>query len=446
VSLTSSGKGKGKGRGKVGDDSGDCCGIKCSVVDPTNKFDDAPYVPHVAQGALGTKTMPVSAMHQNGVREYDAHSLYGFMESIATHEAVQVATGERPFILSRSTFPGSGVHTAHWTGDNAANWDNLAASITTMNTLSLFGMPMTGADICGFGDDTTSELCARWIEVGAFSPFSRNHNSINQMPQELYRWDIVAEASRSVLSLRYRLLPHLYTLMYRASSEGRTVMNGLWVHFPTDRDALAAEGQYMWADSVLFTPVLLEGATQVSGHFPEGVWYSLFDDSIITGPQSVTLDTPLTATNAHVRGGTVLPTQQYATTTAAVKRSPYTLVVAADANQEASGMLYQDDGVSVAEIRENPETYRVMKFDFADKTFTSTADNHGYSENNENIEQIEFWGVTGVSESCVAELNVADNVNSVAATFDSSSGKLTVVLGKDFVKISDDFKLTLSCA
>jgi alpha-glucosidase len=63
---------------------------------------------------------------------------------------------------------------------------------------------LVGSDICGFNGATNEELCARWIEVDAFYPFSRNHNAIGQPSQELYQWSSVTIASQNALAIRYQ--------------------------------------------------------------------------------------------------------------------------------------------------------------------------------------------------------------------------------------------------
>lgn len=147
-----------------------------SLVCPNDDLEAPPYLTQAVyqfgnSKKLSDKTLCMNAIHQdlngiNSIQHYDVHNMYGWSEGLATMEAAQNITGQRPFILSRSTFVTSGQMVQHWLGDNSATWDDMRTSIIGLLEFNIFGIPMTGADICGFGGDTTEELCLRWMQLG----------------------------------------------------------------------------------------------------------------------------------------------------------------------------------------------------------------------------------------------------------------------------------------
>ncbi|XP_045807464.1 alpha-xylosidase 1-like [Trifolium pratense] len=326
-----------------------CC-LDCKNITST-RWDDPPYKINASglQAPIGFKTIATSAVHYNGILEYDAHSIYGFSQSIATHKALQGLQGKRPFILSRSTYVGSGKYAAHWTGDNQGTWENLRYSISTMLNFGIFGVPMVGSDICGFYPQPTEELCNRWIEVGAFYPFSRDHANYYSPRQELYQWESVAESARNALGMRYKLLPYLYTLNYEAHISGAPIARPLFFSFPTYAECYGLSTQFLLGSSLMISPVLEQGKKEVEALFPPGTWYSLFDlTQVIVSKDgsNVTLDAPLHVVNVHLYQNTILPMQQGGMISKDARMTPFSLIVtfpAGASEGEAKGNLFLDD-------------------------------------------------------------------------------------------------------
>jgi alpha-glucosidase len=125
------------------------CGYK-----PT--MDNFPYTPGGAD--LNLKAIDLGAMHYNGNIEYDQHSLFGFMEAKITSEFFKTRLNRRPFIISRSSFVTHGQHASHWLGDNESKFEYLAWSIPGIFDFGMYGVPIVGADICGFNGKTFPEL------------------------------------------------------------------------------------------------------------------------------------------------------------------------------------------------------------------------------------------------------------------------------------------------
>uniref|UniRef100_A0A8C0E258 Lysosomal alpha-glucosidase n=1 Tax=Balaenoptera musculus TaxID=9771 RepID=A0A8C0E258_BALMU len=330
---------------------------------PNSNLENPPYVPGVVGGTLRAATICASG-HQFLSTHYDLHNLYGLTEAFASHRALVKARGTRPFVISRSTFAGHGQYAGHWTGDVWSSWEQLSYSVPEILLFNLLGVPLVGADICGFLGNTSEELCVRWTQLGAFYPFMRNHNGLNSLPQEPYRFSETAQqAMRKAFALRYMLLPYLYTLFHGAHVRGETVARPLFLEFPEDPCTWTVDRQLLWGEALLITPVLKAGKVEVTGYFPRSTWYDLqtvpveafgslpppapLTSAIHSEGQWVTLSAPLDTINLHLRAGHIIPMQGPGLTTTESRKKPMALAVALTASGEARGELFWDDGESL---------------------------------------------------------------------------------------------------
>ncbi|KAJ2653614.1 hypothetical protein IWW40_000308 [Coemansia sp. RSA 1250] len=388
-----------------------------------------PYAIHSRYIELSKMTLETTAVHANGIIDYHVHNLYGYMESKLIYEFLRnYRPNIRPFVLSRSTFAGSGAFISHWTGDNAATWQDMHLSIASMFEFGIFGIPMVGSDICGFYQNATEELCARWIELGAFYPFSRSHNSLFAYPQEPYRWESVAEAARRALGIRYTLLPYIYSCYQDAVERGWPVVRPLVFEYPHAKVA-DNDRQLLVGDSILVSPVLSAGARTVKAFFPAGLWYSWHDShSVIEATNDVvTLDAPLEHVNVHIRGGRIVPAQHPEMTTEQVRQNDYELLVATDSNGAAIGQLYIDDGQTLDTL------HRWVDFTFHKRTLW-IRQRSGQFAINHPLSKLVLLGVSGVYKALV-------NGEYVQCTI-SSIGNHTEIAGLN-ISLEKDSKLTL---
>lgn len=419
----------------------DCC-LVCTTVDSNNKHDNPPYAINNAYGKLSTKTIAMSSTQYGNVSVYDSHNIYGLTEQIATNKALTDIRKKRPFLLTRSSFLSTGVHSAKWTGDNGATWNDLKSSIISIMDFNMFGVPMIGADICGFIFDTTEELCARWIEVGAFYPFSRNHNAIGQKPQELYLWDSVSQASKNALGMRYQMLPYMYSLFYGAHTNGDTVARAVWMNFPSDSVALTVERQFMLGSAILVSPVLDQGATSVNAYFPQGYWYSFADRSLAIDASAAgvwkTLSAPLTTINVHVKGGSVVPLQQNALTTTASRQTPFTLLTVLCPGGKAFGSLFWDDGEQIDVQYYLKASYKAETTGSAG-TFTTTIEHNNYpAAGSLPVQDIVIVG-PALSTPTVATLN---GVALTSSQFSFDSTRHSITFKNLNLKVNDEVNLS----
>lgn len=216
-----------------------------------------------------------------------------------------------------------------------------------MLSMTMFGIPMVGADVGGFHRNCNEQLMLRWTQLATFYPFMRNHNWIYNQGQEYYQWKSVADLARRCFALRYSLLPYWYTLFYDAAVMSSPVLRALSWHHPNDNEALDIDAQFLLGDKLLISPVLEEDVTTIQAYFPPNdVWYDLYTGSSLAGKGWKDLECSLhDLTPVHVRGGSIIPMWNKASKTVAdtKRHSKLELWVGLDSRGQATGSCYLDD-------------------------------------------------------------------------------------------------------
>src|SRR5439155_1279712 len=151
---------------------------------------------------------------------------------------------------------------------------------------------------------------------------------------------------KTFLELRYRLLPYLYSAVRETHETGMPVMRALWLHYPSDSDAVGCGDEYLWGRDILVAPVVEKGATSRTLYLPKGTWYDFWTGGAVSGGARITRPVDLETIPLYVRAGAIIPTGPVKQHTGETTDAALTLTIYPGADGAAS--VYEDDGESFA--------------------------------------------------------------------------------------------------
>jgi alpha-D-xyloside xylohydrolase len=279
------------------------------------------------------------------------YNAFPLMTTTAVHDGQRAATSDkRVFILTRSAYAGlqrNGAVT--WSGDITGDWATFKRQIPAGLNFTLSGIPYWTTDTGGYflgplggvGSAGYTELFERWLEFSTFCPIFRTHGTGSD--RNLYAF---GAAATPVLvgtdTLRYRLLPYIYSQAWQVTSAASTLMRALVFDFAADPQALDVPDEFMFGPAILVSPVSDAGATSRSVYLPAATtWIDFWSGASTAGGQTVTAPAPIDHIPLFVRAGAILPlgpVVQYATEKPA---DPIELRVYRGAN--GSFTLYEDE-------------------------------------------------------------------------------------------------------
>ncbi|NCC73261.1 MAG: DUF4968 domain-containing protein [Sphingobacteriia bacterium] len=282
----------------------------------------------------------------------EAKNMYGMQMARATFEGTKkLMNGRRPMNITRAGFAGMQRFTILWTGDNQATDHHMMLGVKLVNSLGLSGLSFTGSDVGGFGGNATPALFARWIQIGAFTPFFRGHSTYNSISQEPWVFgEDVERISRNYIQLRYNLLPYLYTAMRESSVNGMPVNRSLAINYTSDEKIYHGnyEHQFLFGPSIMVVPV--ESSVMITkAYLPKGEWFDFYSDEPFAGEQEIFAESPIDKLPVYVAAGSMIPMQSPVQHTAEMPADTlFVHLYKSNMTKDFYWKYYEDDGLTYA--------------------------------------------------------------------------------------------------
>lgn len=294
------------------------------------------------------------------IRHDKVHNLFGYNMTRAAGEAFERIAPEKRFLMfSRSSYIGMHRYGGIWTGDNKSWWSHILLNLKMMPSLNMCGFLYAGADIGGFGADTSRDLLLRWLALGIFTPLMRNHTAMGTRRQECYQFENI-EDFRHVIGVRYRLIPYLYSEYMKAVFQDDMYFKPLAFVYPKDRMALQVEDQLMLGNEIMIAPVYTQNAKGRYVYLPEEMKFikflpngSIYEKVLEKGHHYVEI--ALNEVPLFIRRGKCIPVAEAAETVKELNTKDMLLL----GYENSEYVLYEDDGVH--KDYENPANYKTLK-------------------------------------------------------------------------------------
>ncbi|QEC67902.1 glycoside hydrolase family 31 protein [Panacibacter ginsenosidivorans] len=316
----------------------------------------------------------------------EAKNVYGFQMARSSYEAaLKNNNTQRPFVLTRSGFAGVQRYSAMWSGDNMATDEGLMTSVLLNTQFGISGVPFVGYDIGGYIGDGNKNLYTRWIEVGIFSPYCRNHREFFGAANEPWAYGEEAEAiSKTYIGFRYQMMPYIYSAFYEASQTGLPVQRSLSINYPFDGNVyeLNYQYQFLFGDAILVAP-LTSKETSKKIYLPHGDWYNIYTDKKITAPKEFTQETPACQLPIYIKASAIIPMQSLVQST---KQKPAdTLFLHVYYGKEKNTFTYYEDDGNTMAYKNGNFCKRNIEFDPISKQLIVSAQEGTYTSDFHNI-------------------------------------------------------------